>query len=412
MRVLQAIIILLLVLPALVPAQVISAGATPDEVMRALGAPRARSAAKGREIWLYPVHQAVFENGRLVSLVALPADGGNVTWKKGAVTPESPSPELPVASGANRTRSGELFPDPKEKSGAMIVKREGGKIILRSPERSAPPPPVKETRGGFVSVFVSLGLLLLLGAGGVLVWLRRRKRAAELKAAAEKQAAEQAAKVQPKPEVTAGTRGSPFSPELKPPSLADWELTPELLRTMEWKRFELLVQRYFAASGLKAKTHLVGADGGVELYLYRGRSTRPHCYVRCRTWGNVNVDGPQVREFFSQMVESRVSEGMIITTGSFLPETELFARQNRISLLTSADLIRRFNRLSPMVRARILTDVTDGDFTTPSCPRCNLKLVIRERSPEGASTWGCRRFPSCRYVITSPVESGAVVAAP
>jgi restriction system protein len=116
------------------------------------------------------------------------------------------------------------------------------------------------------------------------------------------------------------------------------------------------------------------------------------------------VDGRQVRELFSHLAEFRLPEGMILSTGAFTPDAELFARQNRITLVAGGELIARFNRLPQMVRARILTDVTAGDFTTPSCPRCNEKLVAREKGTDGVLTWGCRRFPQCRYTMKSQLE--------
>lgn len=402
MRVLPAIVALA-VLPVFSPAQVVPTGATPDEVVRALGSPRSRSAAKGREIWLYADHQAVFEHGRLTALVALPADGGNIAWQKRDAS--APVSAVMVAP-SGRERGGSVVPGSDGKgaaAGAMIVKRESGKLAVRTPEKTTPPP-VKSSDGTFIPYLVSL---LLAGAAGfgAAVWLQKRRAAAAVekeRLSAPSRSAESAAPPPVKP--TVDTRPQ-FALEVKAPTLVDWELTAELLQIMEWRRFELLVQRYFTATGLKAKTHLVGADGGVDLYLYRGRSTRPLSYVQCRSWAQRMVDGRHVRELFAQMAENRVPEGMIITTGTFTPDAEVFARQNRITLVACGELIARFNRLPHMVRARILTDVTAGDFTTPSCPRCNAKLVVRETTAEGGQVWNCHRFPQCRYTMTLRLES-------
>lgn len=409
MRALAAIIVLA-VLPVFAPAQVVPVGATPDEVVRALGSPRSRSAAKGREIWLYSDHQAVFEHGRLTALVALPADGGNIAWQKREAS--APVPAIKgEASGRERVGSTALGSEAKgPAAGAMIVKREAGKLVLRSPEKTSPPP-VKRSEGtSFLSIFLTV---LVAGAGGAgaALWYRKRRAAKSAEKASTdvpSRSGEPAAAPPADPIVDLQPQ---FAPELKAPTLVDWELTGELLEIMEWKRFELLVQRYFTASGLKAKTHLVGADGGFDLYLYRGRSTRPLSYVQCRSWGQRTVDGRHVRELFAQMAENRVPEGMIVTTGTFTPDAGVFARQNRIALVGRGELIARFNRLPQMVRARILTDVTAGDFTTPSCPRCNVKLVVREKSGVGSEVWGCRRFPQCRYTMKLRVET-SVAATP
>lgn len=400
MRALPVIAVLAL-LPAVITAQVVSVGATPEEVVRVLGSPRSRSAAKGREIWLYAGHQAVFEQGRLTALVALPADGGNIAWQK------REAQTGPASGGDADARGRASLVDASNEgmsaaAGAMLVKRDSGKVALRSPERTSPPPE-KPRRGSIFPTLLALVLAALAGAGSVLWWQRRRASAQGPKPAlgAPLPKPTPAAAVPPEPVVDLRPKDAP---ELKTPTLVDWELTSELLRMMEWKRFELLVQRYFTATGLRTKTHLVGADGGVDLYLYRGRSTRPVCYVQCRAAAQRGVDGRQVRELFAQMAENRIPEGMIVSTGDFALDAAVFARQNRIALVAGGELIARFNRLPQMVRARILTDVTAGDFTTPSCPRCNVKLVVREKGAEGTLTWGCRRFPQCRYTLKSRLE--------
>lgn len=412
MRLHHAIVVLAL-LPVFGSAQVVPAGATPDEVVRALGSPRSRSATKGREIWLYPDHQAVFENGRLLSLVALPDDGGNVAWKKVPALPEptsaaagnAPNVIRPATAGSAAVSSGAA-------SGAVILKRDAGKTVLRTPERSSPPP-APERSGGSFATFMS-GLLVGLGLAGAALWYRNRRVPGSSVTPPSSTVAPETADVPsaPAPTPTLQNHRPQFTPESKPPTLVDWELTPELLRLLEWKRFELLVQRYFTAGGLRPRTHVVGTDGGIELFLYRGQATRPFSYVHCPAGSDHCTDGRVVRELFANMAENRIGEGMIVTTGTVTPDAENFGRQNRISILAGPDFASRFNQLPQMVRARILTDVTAGDYMTPSCPRCNVKLVLRESETAGVSIWGCRRFPHCRFTMKprATAVGGAVTA--
>lgn len=403
-------LLVLFLLPLLVSAQVVPVGATAEDVLSVLGQPRTRSAAKEREIWRYADYQAVFEHGRLTALVALPDAGGAVTWSK----PGPPGPAADVVAGP-KGRDRLVAPGGDAAgTGAMLVKREAGKLLLQSPGRAAPPP-VRSESGVGRAVLVTFLLTAGLSAGLAGWFFRRQARAAKAAAASAKACqtapADAAAPVTPAAGGPPRTTAAPFTPDLKPPTLVDWELTPELLRQMEWKRFELLVQRFYAATGLRARTHLVGADGGVEFLLYRTGATRPVCHVQCRSWGRTQVDVAQVRALFVQMAEQRVAEGAIVSTGIFSREAEAFARANRIALITGDDLMARFNRLPLMVRSRILTDVTTGDFTTPSCPRCGAKLAVRDRAPDGSALWSCRRAPQCRYTVRPPVTAPADVAA-
>ena len=239
-------------------------------------------------------------------------------------------------------------------------------------------------------------VLLALGGAGVTWWHWRRRR--NRSAAPEKPAGDSPPATPPATVLISGT-ARPFSSDSKPPTLVDWELTPELLGTLEWKRFELLVHRYFAANGARARTSLVGADGAFDLFLFRGRTTRPFSYVQCRSWAGRAADDRVIRELFAIMAENRVGEGVFVTTGTFTPEAEKFARQNRITLLSGEEFLCRFNGLPHMVRTRILTDVTAGDYITPSCPRCSVKLVLREGGPKGTPSWECLRYPRCRYTM-------------
>ena len=403
------VIIALIVLPAFSPAQVLPEGATPDEVLRAWGSPRSRSAGKGREIWTYPQHQAVFEQGRLTSLVALSADGGNIAWQK---NPASVSPATAGSSGAPvRERPTSSVSGPNRTSAdadAMILRREGGKLILRSPERISAPPPVKKSGRGWGRLVATL-MLLALGGAGWAWWYRRRHRSRS--AAPGKSGGDS---IGSPPPLTVQNSGAarPFSSDSKPPTLVDWELTPELLGTLEWKRFELLVHRYFAANGARVRTSMVGADGAFDLFLFGGRATRPFSYVQCRSWAGRAADDRVIRELFAIMAENRVGEGAFVTTGTFTPQAEKFARQNRITLLSGDEFLLRFNGLPHMVRTRILTDVTAGDYTTPSCPRCSVKLVRREGEAKGTASWECLRYPRCRYTMETRSELAAGVARP
>ncbi|MDP5239652.1 topoisomerase DNA-binding C4 zinc finger domain-containing protein [Uliginosibacterium sp. 31-16] len=40
---------------------------------------------------------------------------------------------------------------------------------------------------------------------------------------------------------------------------------------------------------------------------------------------------------------------------------------------------------------------TEGDWTTPTCGHCGIKMVAREG--KSGSFWGCRNFPRCRQRI-------------
>jgi restriction system protein len=184
----------------------------------------------------------------------------------------------------------------------------------------------------------------------------------------------------------------------RPPSLADWELTSELLMQMEWRRFELIVERFYAASGFRTERAGVGADNGADVYLFRAGKGRPLRCVQCKACGVGIVDVERVRELFTTMAAQKVPEGALVITGRFTTDALTFGRQNQLTLIAGEEFIARFNRLPQLVRRRIIGEVTSGDFVTPSCPRCGAKVVTHGR--ERSSTPRCARYPKCPYTMT------------
>ncbi len=393
--------------PSLVPAQVVSQGADADTVVRAYGVPRARSATWDREIWTYPDFQVVFENGRMLAISKRDEGGTRVEWAKNAPADASISASL----ATQRDAVGNPVAQRDQASGRapMTLRVEAGKIVLRSPTRSAAVPEGSSLGARAMrAVWPFLVVGFAVAAAG---WTARRKwrqwrarvsdqdgtKPAPLPRAAE-------------PTLVAGRGGmDPSEPQIgKPPSLSDWEMPLEMLRSIEWKRFELLVARFYVASGFQTKGTNVGADDGVNLFLYRRGAKRPFSCVQCKAWSERLVELNLVRELFDEMAARGVAEGVIVTTGNFTPDAVAFAGRNHITLLSGTAFIARFNRLSILARERIIRDVTTGDYTTPSCPRCAAKLELRGNEVAGMSFWGCRRYPVCRYTMKIPGSAGSL----
>ncbi len=178
------------------------------------------------------------------------------------------------------------------------------------------------------------------------------------------------------------------------------ELTVTLLRTLEWKRFELVVSLYYAETGVSAECTCTGADGGVDVKLFRPREERPYCYIQCKAWDSEKVKLTTMREFLGVMAADKISEGIFITTSDFWPEARAFADANGITALTASDFIRSFATLPVATRTKILGEVTAGDYTTPSCPKCDRKAVQRERRRDGVKFWACK----CGWRIYARIE--------
>ncbi len=176
-----------------------------------------------------------------------------------------------------------------------------------------------------------------------------------------------------------------------------WSL--DLLRALEWKRFELVAAAYFEALGFRARTARAGADGGVDIHLFKSESDRPSLIVQCKAWNKYNVGIKPVRELYGVMAREGVREGIFLTTGRFTQEAKNFPRGNEMHLWDGPEILKRIQALNEEKRKSLLQLATKGDFRTPTCPSCAIKMTLRASKKDGEQFWGCYNYPRCRQTF-------------
>ncbi len=187
------------------------------------------------------------------------------------------------------------------------------------------------------------------------------------------------------------SRTEPFV--LQPPT--EWSLS--LLQAIEWKRFEAVVAAYFRAKNFRCETIDHGPDGGVDGRLYFGDLPAPVGVVQCKAWNTRPVGVAPVRELLGVMTHEKVGRGYFCARGEFSKEAIVFAATNPIQLITGNDLLAAIARMPLQAQRDLLAVSTTGDYTTPTCPSCGIKLV--ERTIGGKAAWGCRHYPRCKVKI-------------
>jgi len=189
-----------------------------------------------------------------------------------------------------------------------------------------------------------------------------------------------------------------------------WNLA--LLKALEWKRFEQLSAAYFRALKFRVEEASYGADGGVDLRLFEGESSTPALLVQCKAWNSWKVGVKEIREFFGVMTAAGVSEGAYLTTSSFSADAREFAKDKNIHLIDGDEILAKLLDLPPEDQDAIRTLIVSGDFSTPTCPSCGIKMVERTPGNGGDSFWGCARFPSCRRTFPFARGHGVGSASP
>jgi restriction system protein len=172
----------------------------------------------------------------------------------------------------------------------------------------------------------------------------------------------------------------------------------KLIQELEWKRFEDLSVAYYLEKGIKAETTPLGADGGIDIKLYQDNSGKPTTIIQCKSWAS-QVGVKQLREFLGVMTHEKIVKGFYMTSSGYTNDAVEIAKSNNITLINGEMLLMMIQRLSPESQVRLLTLATSGDYKTPSCPKCGIKMV--KRPSEKGDFWGCINYPKgCRQKLS------------
>ena len=181
--------------------------------------------------------------------------------------------------------------------------------------------------------------------------------------------------------------------------------TAELLKRLEWRRFEQLCAAYFETLGFKADLVHAGADGSGAITLYPQGSASAAILVQCRPWNAYRVGIKPVRGLHSAMTAANVGEGVLVTSGKFTQEARDFAGKEKISLIDGPELVAKIAALVPEKSLALLEYATEGDFLTPTCPTCAIKMISRKSTLHGRAYWGCRNYPRCKHTFFSTAHA-------
>ena len=136
--------------------------------------------------------------------------------------------------------------------------------------------------------------------------------------------------------------------------------------------------------------------------LYDNETGQPVAVIQCKAWSN-KVGVKPVRELLGVMTAKQVQRGIFVTTSDYTGEAKEFASGVAgLELIDGYNLLERIQVLSPDKRASLLETATLGDYTTPTCPRCDVKMVSREAKKGGSVGsvfWGCRHYPRCKQTF-------------
>jgi len=183
--------------------------------------------------------------------------------------------------------------------------------------------------------------------------------------------------------------------------------TPELLKQLEWRRFEELCAAYYETLGFKTRIAHSGTEEGVDIHLSAAGSETASIIVQCRAWNAYRVGVKAVRELRGAMSAAKVGQGVLVTSGRFTQEAVELAGKENIQLIDGAGLLEKFGALLPEKALALLKFATQGDYLTPTCPRCSIKMIPRNSTKGGRKFWGCRNYPECKQTFSGTINAPA-----
>ena len=172
-----------------------------------------------------------------------------------------------------------------------------------------------------------------------------------------------------------------------------------LLKELEWRRFEEVCVAYYQALGYNTSIEGMGADGGVDIVLHMPPFEDVSIVARCKAWDAYRVGVKAVKDLRASATAAKIAEAVLLTSGRFTKEARDLAAKEKIEMIDGAGLLDKIAALPPEKSQTLLKFAINGDFLTPTCPRCSVKMISRKSTKGGRKYWGCRNYPQCKQTI-------------
>lgn len=189
-------------------------------------------------------------------------------------------------------------------------------------------------------------------------------------------------------------RASPAAPASPAPVIAAWSM--DLLRELEWKRFEELCVGFWRRKGYPVRLTGPGADGGIDLLIaHRGDPTRAFIIGQCKAWNSRSVGVEAVRALWGAKDHFKAELAIFYSVSGFTPDAAAFAAGKRLKLVSGYALLDQIKAMNAADQSALLAEITHGDYRTPTCPKCDVKMQRHAGRNGRPDFWGCKNFRRC-----------------
>ena len=311
----------------------------------------------------------------------MPAPAASTAVQPKAVTPAMISPPTKSTPSTTVTRPAppERSETPKtaeetEEELAAAKKKEKDKKLrsVRAQRRISEAGEADEPE--FVEAFYTtrtfIFSVVIVGAGLVFLIWRNRQRQLLLAATAVSQ--------------------SPFAATPSATTGGGAKFNSDFLAKLEWKRFEELVADYYAKTGVVATRTKTGPASPTHIKISWKGEPRPFASVACIAHPVGLVDAKPLQDLVAAIATEDIRRGYVVTSGKFSVGARDYGEEKHLTLLPGDIFLEKLNALPEAARNEIMQAVTSGDYQTPSCPKCETKMVKSITDP---SQWQCPTHP-------------------
>jgi restriction system protein len=110
------------------------------------------------------------------------------------------------------------------------------------------------------------------------------------------------------------------------------------ISALKWREFEEFIGEAYRRQGYQVEERGgSGPDGGIDLILRKKDET---VLVQCKHWEAEQVGVKIVRELYGVVASEGATQGIVVTTGYFTRDAELFAHGKPLSLIRGNELSR------------------------------------------------------------------------
>lgn len=201
-------------------------------------------------------------------------------------------------------------------------------------------------------------------------------------------------------ESAAPNRAEPASPSRSTPTAnaasAPFAWNIALIRELEWKRFEELCAQFWSSKGYPARLSGPGADGGVDVVIADQRDpARTFAVAQCKSWSSKPVGVEAVRALWGAKDHFKAQLALFYGLSGFTQDARAFAEGKHLKLISGEELLQQIEAMPAADQAALLAEVTRGDYTTPTCPTCDIKMSRRPGRDGKPDFWGCNNYRRC-----------------